>query len=87
MTSKHCTLKNLVSQMGHALGAHAAWLASPSRRISSYRDGADFTAKRQALHVVKEIIRAHPEFKREAATWIKRGISMTKCPSSTTQPI
>ena len=77
MSPYHFTLKNLVSQMGHTLGAHTAWSAA-GKRTASYMDGADDATKRAALRVIKDILSAHPEFKREAAQWIKHGIQMTK---------
>jgi len=82
MNDYQLTLKTLVCQMGHSLGCWTAWLMETQRKPRDlqfgFNHGQEMGIRSEALRVIKEILREHPEFRREAGRWIRRGIQITK---------
>ena len=78
LTPAEFTLRSLVHQMGHVVGCRAVWMRQERKRGMTYLEGMDEAAKYTATRFLREILRDHPQFKREAAHWIKVGIATAK---------
>lgn len=72
------TLRTLVHQNGHSLGCFTVWKHKEDKRGVGYLSGMDDGIKSMCVRVLREILREHPEFKRDAAKWIRAGIQAAK---------
>lgn len=76
------TLKLLCGNMGYALGwcsmMRRSYLQRKPRAALGFMAGTDSGTISTCVRNLRDILRAHPQLKREAARWIKAGILAAK---------